>query len=322
MKRIFHYLINCFLIAVKRNHKKMAKQSTRNLEALKAYSSNPEIEALYVKTEPLHANYHSLLASWITSKSYRAGSVQSFNDYLKTVRAKLEDWELQIRLKFKKNTPTYKTIFPNGRSFILEGTQEEIISKFTSFREVVENLSDLNVIHVEVKATGLELEAVYGKKNEKTQSKSFSTTELEQAYDLMGKALYFNMLQLACIFIDDTSKVEKFFDMSLLRTSDKDDDTPTETSLLVNIPINSSSESGFFITVIGKYLIMNRSAHSLQFYGAATATELPKTAPREILPGEEIEVSGAELGAPANKYLIFINPSTTATAQVEILEVE
>ena len=108
--------------------------------------------------------------------------------------------------------------------------------------------------------------------------------------------------------------------MALLRTHDKE--TEEEESLIISIPAATSKESGFSIAETDKYLIMSRSSFSLQYYGAATATELPKTAPRELVPGEEVEVSGTELGAPANRFLIFVNPSTTASGEVEILQVE
>jgi hypothetical protein len=136
----------------------------------------------------------------------------------------------------------------------------------------------------------------------------------------MGKALYYNMLMLTAHFIDDPLEVEDFFDMSLIRRHEKE--ITEEESLLVSIPPATSKESGFSIAETGRYLIMSRSNFSLQFYGAATASELPKTALRELVPGEEVEVSGAELGAPTNRFLIFINPNTTATGEVEILQVE
>jgi len=321
MKRLFHILINCFLVKGRRNHKKMAKQSTYNFEAMKAHSSNPEIEALVNKTEPVYTKYHLLLSNWVMSKAYKSGSVLGFNDYLKLIREKLEGWELQIRMKFKSNTPQYKTIFPSGRSFILEGTQEQIITKFMAFKGVVEGFTDLSSIHNDIKDTAIELDKLYGKKAENFSKKTASTSELDDAHDEMGKVLYYNLLQLAAIHIDDTSKVENFFDMHLLRATEKDN-TTEETSLVISIPKASSLDSGFTITVVGKYLIINKSAHSLQYYGASTPTELPKTAPRELIPGEEIEITGAELGAPTNRYLIFINPSTTATGEVEILEVD
>lgn len=321
MKRLFYKFINCFLPKGLRNHKKMAKQSTVNFEAMKSKSNIPEIAALVAKTEPTYVKYHSLLGTWDSSKSTKKSTALSFKNFLKTTREKLKEWDLFIQTKFKEGTPGYVNLFANGKSFILEGTQEQIIMKFNGFRNNVEKMPELASIQLEVKEHALKLEEQYGNKNAKFTNKNTSTTELDKAHDEMGKALFYNLLMLEAFFIDDTTQVEDFFEMTLLRSSEKEA-IAKETSLLVNIPTASSVDSGFIVSEAEKYLVISRCAHTLQFYGASTPTELPKTTPRELLPDTEIEVTGAELGAPANRYLIFINPSTTATGEVEILEVD
>jgi hypothetical protein len=299
----------------------MAKQSTLNFEAMKSKSSKPEIAALIAKTEPIYIKYHSLLGVWESSKSTKKSTALSFRNFLKITRDKLKVWDLFIQTKFREGSPGYVNLFANGKSFILDGTQEQIIMKFNGFKNNVENTPELVSIKEEVKDHALELAEQYGKKNEKFTNKNISTTELDKAYDEMGKILYYNMLMLGAIFIDDISQVEDYFDMTLLRSTAKEA-LAEETSLLLNIPASTSVDSGFMVSEAKKYLVISKSAHSLQFYGASSPAGLPITTPRELIPGEEIEVTGLELGAPANHNLIFINPNTTTTAQVEILEVD
>ena len=321
MKKSFHLLINVFLSKGIRNHKKMAKQSTVNYEAMKSKTSIPEIAALVAKTKPTYMKYQELLGIWESSKSTKKSSTLSFKNFLKTTREKLKEWDLFIQPIFKEGSPGYVNLFPNGKSYIMEGTQEQIIMKFKGFRNIVEQKTELVSIFDDVKQHAIDLETIYGVKNEKFTNKNTSTTELDKAYDEMGKALYYNMLILAAYFIEDTSQVEDYFDMTLLRTPQKTE-VAVESSLVITIPAASSVDSGFVYTILDKYLLINKCAHTLQFYGASTPTELPKTTPRELIPGEEIEITGLEMGAPANRYLIFINPSTTATGEVEILEVD
>ncbi|MFZ4402297.1 MAG: hypothetical protein ACOYO1_19860, partial [Bacteroidales bacterium] len=54
---------------------------------------------------------------------------------------------------------------------------------------------------------------------------------------------------------------------------------------------------------------------SIFWYGGSTPNETPKTAPVELLAGEEIEIPAATLG----KYLILLNKDTANTAEVEIM---
>jgi len=318
---MFRLFINCFLTLTVRNHKRMAKHSTTNYEALKAnQNTNPFIKELFLKTAPIYTAYHNLLGGLVSTKAIKKGTVLSFYNYLKSLRIKLKEWDIVIQGTYKEGTPEYIMLFPNGKSFILKGTQEQIVQKFTGFYNNVLANPELDSIKDEVNAHLQTLQAYYGSKNEKLSVANSTTTELDHAYDKMGKTLYCNMLMLTVHFIDDPLEVEDFFDMALLRSHDKD--TEEEESLIVSILPATSKESGFSISETSKYLIMSRSSFSLQYYGAATATELPKTAPRELVPGEEVEVSGIDLGAPANRFLIFVNPNTTASGEVEILQVE
>ena len=299
----------------------MAKQSTINYEALKArQTTDPFIKELFLKMAPIYTSYHNLFGSLVATKANKKGTVLSFNNFLKALRKKLKEWDIAIQGIFLEGSPEYVMLFPNGKSFILDGSQEQIVAKFFAFNTNVQSNPELDTIKEEVNAYMQTLQAYYGSKNEKRSVTETSTTELDHAYDQMGKALYYNILMLTAHFIDDPLEVENFFDMALIRRHEKE--IAEEESLLVSIPPATSKDSGFNIDKTGRYLIMSRCSFSLQYYGAATASELPKTAPRELVPGEEVEVSGADLGAPANRFLIFVNPSTSASGEVEILQVE
>jgi hypothetical protein len=299
----------------------MARQSTINYEALKArQTTDLFIKELFLKTEPIYTIYHNLFGSLVATKANKKGTVLSFYNFLKALRIKLKEWDVAIQGIFLEGSPEYVKLFPNGKSFILEGSQEQIVAKFFAFNLNVQSNTSLDSIKDAVGNYNHSLQTIYSSKNEKITATDSSTTELDHAYDQMGKALYYNMLMLTAHFIDDPLEVEDFFDMSLIRTHEKE--ITEEESLLVSIPPATSKDSGFSIAETGRYLIMSRCSFSMQFYGAATASELPKTAPRELVPGEEVEVSGADLGAPTNRFLIFINPSTSASGEVEILQVE
>jgi hypothetical protein len=63
---------------------------------------------------------------------------------------------------------------------------------------------------------------------------------------------------------------------------------------------------------------MNNSTISIFFYAAPTPDAAQPSQLTEIAAGDELEITATQLGAPANKQLIFVNKDATEGADVEI----
>ena len=78
-KKLFRLFINCFLTLTVRNHKKMAKHSTTNYEALKAkQNTDPFIKELFLKTAPIYTAYHNLLGGLVSTKATKKRNCTQF----------------------------------------------------------------------------------------------------------------------------------------------------------------------------------------------------------------------------------------------------
>jgi hypothetical protein len=56
----------------------------------------------------------------------------------------------------------------------------------------------------------------------------------------------------------------------------------------------------------------------LYYYGASSATQSAPANPTEIAEGNEAEITAASLGAPANKYLLFVNTDKDKDTEREV----
>jgi len=296
----------------------MAKHSTINYEALKAHQNeDPFIKELFLKTKAVYTAYHDLLGDLVSTKATKKGTVLSFYNYLKTLRSKLKEWDLEVQRVLKEGTPEYVAIFPNGKSFILQGTQEQIMAKFSGFYTNVLLNSGLAAITDDVSLHYQSLQTIYGSKNEKLSKTNTSTTDLDKAYDQMGKTLYCNMLMLIVHFVDNPVNVENYFDMTLLRTPQKH--SKKDNAYKLPLPANSIRIADIGFSIGDTLLIINNGTNSISFYAAATADAATPAILNEIAPGEELEITAASLGAPNNKFLIFVNTSLTDEGEVEIV---
>ncbi len=141
----------------------------------------------------------------------------------------------------------------------------------------------------------------------------------EMLWNELKKQLYKNMLTLVLNNIDHPAMMLSYFEPRLLRFRHHKTENETEDSYILTLAANTTEAASISFSVNDQLLILNNGEVPVYYYGAATATEAPKTVPVEIAAGEEVEVTAASLGAPANKFLLFINKDLTTEAEVEVM---
>ena len=317
MKRLYFRFINPFLVGRQRNFKKMAAQSDCNYDALCANEANPLVHARKALTEPVYEHYHAQYDAWINSQSGSLMGTKGFVDLLAELPEKLKHWYRKIVEVFEEDTLEFGGIFPNGRSDVYRGSYGQQLSKLHSVATEVNKYPALSAVYEEINAYYLLLKDARSNKGVKHDTKDTSSAALDQAYDAMGEMLFSNMLQLTDIFIKTPEVVSNYFDLSLLQYSKKQDDESG--SYILTLPANSKRTADISFSVDDSLLLINNGTKSIFFYAAATADAATPDNLTEIAAGEELEITAASLGAPANKFLIFVNTDLTEEGEVEIV---
>jgi predicted HicB family RNase H-like nuclease len=295
----------------------MAAQSDCNYDALCANDTNPLVHARKALTIPVYDHYHAQYDAWINSQSGSLMGTKGFIELLAELPEKLKQWQHKIANIFSEDTIEFGGIFPNGRSDVYRGSYGQRLSKLHSVATEVNKYPALSTVYEEINAYYLLLKDARNNKGVKQDTKDSSSAELDQAYDAMGEMLFSNMLQLTDIYIKTPEVVSNYFDFSLLRIPKKQSEE--DNTYILTLPVNSKRVANISFSADDTLLLVNNGTKSIFFYAAATADAATPTTLTEIAAGEELEVTAASLGAPANKFLIFVNTDLTEAGEVEIL---
>ena len=226
-----------------------------------------------------------------------------------------------VKSVFGKNTPVYLEFYPFGLSEFHEANPAQLldlldrmISSITTHSQELGSsvYSDkFNDNRVRLK------KAISNQKN--SGSKVINSKEVKEIlWNELKKQLYKNMLTIALYYIDNLNMVHAYFNSKILRLRHHNNDDDTTQTYKLLIPVLSSKAANISFSVDDTLLIINNGVKSIFYYGAATADEQAKTALIEIPAGEEAEVTAASLGAPTNKFIIFVNKDATDEGEVEI----
>ncbi len=154
MEQEWKYLTNQFEIATRDSFKKALKLSNYHDSALfMAKNSDPVFQVLYDRYHPLHINYTNSYSNWQSIGGGREGDTLNVNQQLDLALLKIDDWDVAIQVVYKKNTPRYKAIFPNGRKPFNEGGLDSRINAFLTLSINIGLDAALTAVKAEVDAT-------------------------------------------------------------------------------------------------------------------------------------------------------------------------
>ncbi len=133
MEKLWKYIENQFVTATRNSFKKALKLSNYHDAALlKAKNSDPVFVPLYDRYHPLHLKYVSSFSAWQSAGGGREGETLNVKQLLDAALLKLDDWDVDIQVVYKKTTPRYKAIFNNGRKPFNEGGLDSRINAFNT----------------------------------------------------------------------------------------------------------------------------------------------------------------------------------------------
>ncbi len=315
MKKLFFFFINIFLHKARKNFKNMATQGNFHLDALTANESNPKVAALKAHFAEVYTTFRNLYDAWMGALGTSVGGTKGFDETFASARDNLKEWDRQILDFYKENSVEYTSIFPKKRSFIFRGTQDQQLSKLRTFETEVKKYTKLSSIADEVALYNQSLASAYENKGVAHGGLPKASAELEAAYIELGYALYEDMHSLCVVFSRTPETVENFFHMALLRSAKKEYDESNQT---MNIKAGKKSASRIKYATGNTVLVKNLGSHMLYFYAAANAKATAPLTLFKVEPNQELQLTAAQLGAPENSILIFVNSESSASAKVHI----
>jgi hypothetical protein len=291
-----------------------------NIKSMEANNPNGVFDVLIAETRDKFDTYKGNTSESKINEALRIAYTAETGLVMSEIRLYTTKCEGLVKSIFTKNSPDYLKFLPFGLSEFHDANPAEMLDLLD--RNIAFNTDYKTQLGTNLyidKFAELKTKLSKAVDNQKEAgSKVKSKSEIKEIlWNELKKQLYKNMLFIALHYIDNLAMVLTYFKPQLLRTR-KNSDKEIEQTYTLSIAPASSKAADISFSVDDTLLIINNGDVPLYYY-ATTAADSPQPAQlSEIAIGDEAEVAAAQLGAPANKFLIFVNKDAAQQAEVEI----
>ncbi|MBK7149345.1 MAG: hypothetical protein IPH78_11125 [Bacteroidetes bacterium] len=221
----WQYLENQFYNVTKRNFKRALIISNYHDAALLAATQqtppDPDFTLLYNRYHPLHLVLVTEYNNWKNAGGQQEGSTLNLDQQLDLMAPKLDNWDIRIQIEYPRNTPRYKTIFPDGRKPFYRTGKDTRIEAINTLAQNIGPDAQLMTVHAEVLAYYADLSNARDAQSGKKVGTKMGSTLLEQAVQAAMFMQYRDLGFLINKFGDTPALIAPFFDVQTIRERDQ-----------------------------------------------------------------------------------------------------
>ncbi len=241
--------------------------------------------------------------------------IQQFKDSIKTLEPK-------VMVQFPKDSVEYHEFFPQGKTAYSRITKGNIDNLFATVLAACEHHKGKlgQALKDEFATLQSNYVAARNKQLEKKGSTSSTRSAWDDNLDAIKDLAFHNLLVIADNYRGQPEKIRLYFDQSII-TLDKHKQAADSTAqaYTLAVPASATAVANINFALGDTLLVTNTGDVPLYYYGASSAAQATPPNPTEIADGDEAEITAASLGAPANKYLLFVNNDKDLEGKVEIM---
>jgi len=218
-KRLWHYLINSFLVSTVSNYKKALVLGTDHEAKLLANQADAVIAAMLATFTPVLQSFKATDLNLRIALGDYKGETQTVEELFEELnKILLPNWELQIYLQFAKGTPSATALLPQGRKPFQNGTYDSRIQEIKVLGEKCAPIGVLQPLSVIILAFHVQLESARQLQQSSGEGQVASLRTLrETARVSMCIAMFGNLGLLLNHYKTDPEQVANYFDLALLR---------------------------------------------------------------------------------------------------------
>jgi hypothetical protein len=304
MSAKWHYCFNQFYVVTTGNYKLMSIILADHYARLQANSSDIIVSGLVTRTTPVVKSYADAYSAWLTSRATYRGSTKSFENLVKELSStKIKQWDIAIQGSYLDGTPEYISLLPNGRGPFQKGNYEQKILEVKSLGERLLAYPALSATMDDVNDYYSTIDGARNKQQTDEEQVRLKSEALETARIVAANMMYANLGLLMDKFNKEPERSELYFDLSLIMSPPKDEDTYSGT--IAGGDTDNITSENFLDTTIFK--LYNNGSTSLKFFTSNSATGAVDDIGFVLEPGTNAVKTAAELGAADNKFLNVTN---------------
>ena len=220
MKQItWNYVINTFLVATIGSYRLAVRIAKDHNDALFAGKADPAINAQYLIFHPLYLNMQSTYDLWHAQGGTQSGETLGLQLLLKKLsHTKISDWDIDIQVIYKRNSPEYKKLLPHYRVPFQSGTQDQRLTALAGLSTNLTGIAALAAVKTDVDAFQVDLTT-----GQDVQHVAFKTTGnqnelVEAARVAMCNKMFGNYGRLLAINEDNPPAITKYFPIKFIHS--------------------------------------------------------------------------------------------------------
>ena len=315
---IWKYIDNQFAVATAKNFKKALILSTYHDAALQArIATQPILERLYDRYHPLHLEMESQYSTWRSAGGAQQGQTLGLEQQLELTLDQLDGWDVSIQVVYRKTTPRYKAIFPDGRKPFRRGAIDQRINAFNTLSMNIGADGDLAAVKAQVDAAYSTLNELRDGQQAAKSNVKGGSSELDAACIAAMNMQYRNLgFVMDNFFEDRETECNMLFDLQTLRESEQTSFTttldPEETEAILVHHFLSSDQLRCRIDTDGPISLYLGSSS-----GATNSTAAIISSPAEVL----VPLSAfGPVDLNVHRYLTAVSNATAITKLGVVLD--
>jgi len=305
MAKLWHFLINTFLVVTDQSTQLMMILSPDHRARLQAESADPDILALLNLFVPIDNALADAYQAWLSAGAFYRGATLSFENLIaELVDTKLDQWLPQVQVVFPESSPEYLTLFPNGRTPFTSGAYDIRINTVSALGDNLAAYAALAATKTDVDNFYTSLLAGRADQQQKEEDVRVTSDLLETERVDTARAMYAGLGSLMKKFASDPAQIERFFDIPLIQNPPKPKDTFS--GIVAGGDTANILEGGFTDTT--QFKLFNNGDTNLRFFTSTSATGTSLAGEGiELAPNTNTTVIATALGNPGNTFLNVTN---------------
>lgn len=281
-------------------------------------AKNPAYDEIIAETNTIYDILFGTISEGELNKNDRISLTKNVKAIRHQFNIKIDGLEEVIEYKFHKNSPVYFEVFAHGVTPYKEATLADIVIKM----ELAERLAAKYEAEIgDTYSAGFtDVRTRFIAEIDAQGKAAGEVKNIVPDYEVKKQAMDKQLLKNICIIIlqnlDNPTAVASFFDEHLIFPKRGKKENGVTHTLALEPGGHKAADITF--TAKDTLLFANTGLVSVHYFGSVAADSVIPASTIEILPGDQTTVTASGLGAPANKYVIFVNKDTSMKAEVQI----
>ncbi len=308
-EKLWHFLINSFLVATATSFRAMRKIGNFTLNALNIPSNAP-IFVLYMRLLPFVSDYNGKYTTWLNSLGVEESSNNSvYVEFQLVSSTYIRDWDIAIQAVYNIKTTIYKSLLHDRRKPFQTGSYGDKLAALQALALALVGVTGLSAVLADVNAKVGVIQGLMNTASTHKSGASTASTNLETARGLLGIELYGILGQLMDYFRSTPASVADYFDITALRRLEQ---------TIWRRAVKASKTVYIFTRTLlptDQLHLVNLNLTTLRFSFLATKNGVITVNFIDVPPLSSVSVLRKDIGDMANRFCVVQNLSTTGSGK-------